>query len=46
MEFLLNFYNLHKIYHVLKKNQLYSLHISEVIDSEKCGYLNTRMHLL
>ena len=23
-----------------KKNQLHSLNISEVIDSDKCGYLN------
>ena len=31
-----------KFLHVKKKTQLYSLNISEVIDSEKCGYLNAR----
>ena len=25
-----------------KKDQLHSLNISEVIDSEECGYLNSR----
>ena len=28
--------------HVRKKDQLYSLNIWEVTDSEKCGYLNAR----
>ena len=28
-----------------KKDQLQSLNISEVIESEKCGYLNARKHL-
>ena len=29
-----------------KKDQLHSLNISEVIDSEKCGYLNAEKLLL
>ena len=28
--------------HFQRKDQLYSLNISEVIDSEKCGYFNAR----
>ena len=28
--------------HFEKKDQLYKFNISEVIDSEKCGYLNAR----
>ena len=32
--------------HFEKKDHLYSLNISEVTDSEKCGYLNARKILL
>ena len=32
--------------HVQKKYQLYSSNISEVTDSEKCGYLNARKLLI
>ena len=28
--------------HFQKKDQIHSLNISEVIDSEKCGYFNAR----
>ena len=42
-EFLLHFWDLHKVLSILKKkNHLYKLNISEVIHSEKYGYLNDR----
>ena len=37
---LLYFWNLDNILSNLKKNQLHSLHISQIIDYEECGYLN------
>ena len=40
LKFLLHLHNLHKSSSTLKKNQLLNLNILEVIDSEKCGYLN------
>ena len=41
-EFLLHFRNLHKMLIILeKKDELHSLNISEVIDPDKCGYVNS-----
>ena len=43
LKFLLNFCNLHKIQCISKKkDQLHSSNISELIDSDKYGYRNTR----
>ena len=39
-DFLLNFWNLHEIYNILKKKQYPSLIISEIIASEGDVYLN------
>ena len=41
LKFLWKFCNLHNISaHFEEKDQLHGLNILEVIDSEKCGYLN------
>ena len=41
LEFLFHFWNLHKILRILKKkDQLYSLNILEIIQYQKCRYLN------
>ena len=41
MDFLLNFWNVHAIYNILKKKDEYpSLIISEIMDCERGGYLN------
>ena len=43
LKFLLHFWNLHKILHILeKKVHLFSLNSWEVVDSEKCGCLNAQ----
>ena len=42
MEFLLIFTIYVKFSVFSEKNQLNNLHISEVIDSKKCGYLNAQ----
>ena len=42
LKILLHFYNLRKIFPILKKeDHLHTLNILEVIDSEKCGYFNS-----
>ena len=46
LQFLLRIWNLHPILCIFKKNDhLDSLNISEVIDSEKCSYLNAKKQL-
>ena len=43
LKFLLDFWNLHKSLCISnKKDELYTWNISELIDSEKCSYLNAR----
>ena len=38
--FLLHFWNLHYILNILKISEFHNSSISEVIDSERCAYLN------
>ena len=37
--FLLYFWNLHKVFNILKKNKPYTLSIFDILNSKKSGYL-------